>query len=121
MAYHNSVTLVGNATKAPESHAGETSGTPYTIFDLAVKHYKAPKATFIRIVVFGPQQESVLKYVKRGRLLLINGRLDVSDKGYASVVVNQVEFLGPPPEKKEPKGMGKMRQAATTIKKKKKS
>ena len=94
MAYFNSVVLVGNATKAPESHSGEVSGSPYATFSLAQKHYKAKKSRYIRVVAFDPQREAVLKYVKRGRPLLVAGRLDISDKGYASVIANRVEFLG---------------------------
>ncbi len=117
MAYFNSTTLVGNATKAPESHLGESSGTPYVRFDLAVRYYKAKKASFIPIVVFGPQQENVVKYVKRGSLLLVDGRLDVSEKGYPSVIASRVEFLGAPPaQKPEPKGKATLRKAAKKLK-----
>ena len=120
MAYLNSVHLIGRATKAPVTSEAGPSGTSFTTFDLAHKHYKAEKAPYIRIVIFGPAQDAIAKYVKRGQELFIDGRLDVGNKGY-SVVASRVEFLRPAPAKKESKGMGKMRQAATAIKKKNKS
>jgi single-stranded DNA-binding protein len=117
IAYFNSVTLVGNATKAPEANTGAASGTAYTRFDLAVKHYKAAKPIYVPVVVFGPQQEAVLKYVKRGRLLLVNGRLDINTKGYGSVVASRVEFLGAPTTKKaDTPGKAKLRKKAKKLK-----
>ncbi len=68
-------------------------------------------------MVFGPQQETVVKYVKKGRLLLVDGRLDVNGQGYGSVIASRVEFLGAATNKKgDNPGKSTLRKAAKKLK-----
>jgi single-stranded DNA-binding protein len=122
MAYFNHVVLVGNATKAAEAKTGKKSESAYATFHLAQRHYKAEQAQYYRVVVFDPLRESVVKHVKRGRLLLVAGRLDLDDKARASIVANRVEFLGPPTDKQqEAPGKAKLRKKAERIRATKKA
>ena len=50
------------------------------------------KTTFFQVVVFGHSVEAVSKYVTKGRLVLVEGRLDVGDKNRLSVVADTVRF-----------------------------
>jgi single-stranded DNA-binding protein len=56
------------------------------------------KANYFPVVVFGRSRDSVAKFVKKGRQVLVEGRIDVSQNGRASIVADRVVFLGAPPE-----------------------
>ena len=102
----NVITLVGRLTRDPELRK-TNSGTSVSAFTLAVDNGKAAngdKATlFMDCNAFGNQADTVCKFVRKGHLLGVNGRL-VSRK-YTnkegvnvtafSVEVNRVELMEP--------------------------
>lgn len=92
---YQKVILAGNATDNAQQKTSKQGGVTYTIFDLAVGDAK-DKTTFFTIVVFGEGAEAVAKYVTKGRLVLVEGRIEVSDKKHFNVVANNVRF-GPGP------------------------
>lgn len=103
----NSVELIGRPTKDPEVRY--TSGNQQAIatFTLAVdrdgkKDENGNKlADFPRITVFGKEAEICEKYLKKGKLTAVQGRLQTGsytnkngDKVYTTdVIANRVEFL----------------------------
>lgn len=101
----NKATLVGRLTKDPEVRY--TSGNQMAVakFTLAVdrtfKKDGQPTADFIPIVVFGKSAENVGKYVRKGRLVAVSGRIqtrswedDDKKKHYATeVIAYEVDFL----------------------------
>lgn len=106
----NSVALVGRLTRDPEvRYAGET---PVARFSLAVARpkQKDKEATsdFPSVVCFGKTAELVEKYLGKGRLIGITGRIQTGNytdkdgkKVYTTeVVADRVEFLDKA-EKKE--------------------
>lgn len=77
----NTVSLVGRITKDPEIRHTQTQKA-VTSFSLAVerdfKDQSGNKQTdFINIVAWGKTAEFIGKYVGKGRLLAVNGRLEV--------------------------------------------
>lgn len=76
----NRVVLVGRLTRDPETRTTNT-GKSVSEFSLAVtKRFKpqdgSPDADFIRIKAWGSQADYVSKYLTKGRLVAIDGRLD---------------------------------------------
>lgn len=101
----NSVILIGRLTRDPEVRY--TSGTQMAIatFNLAVdrpqRQGQEKQTDFPRVTVFGRQAETCEKYLKKGRLVCVSGRLQTGsyknkngDTVYTTdVVANRVEFL----------------------------
>lgn len=74
---YNKVILVGRITQDPQMRTGN-SGNEVVTFNIAVNrnYSKEDKQTdFFRIVCFGKNAEFVVSYIKKGRLLLIDGSL----------------------------------------------
>jgi single-strand DNA-binding protein len=96
----NKVIFIGNLTKDPEI-SETTNGVKDCKFTLAVKRKFADESDFINIVVWDKQAENVGKYVTKGRLVAIEGRIQVRNydnnegrKVYVTeVVANNVQFL----------------------------
>ncbi|KGF09690.1 single-stranded DNA-binding protein [Clostridiales bacterium S5-A14a] len=100
----NSVNLIGRLTKEPQvRYTGD--GLAVASFTLAVdrpaKKGENKQADFPRIIVFGKQAENCEKYLARGRLVAIMGRIQTGsyekqngDKVYTTdVVADRVQFL----------------------------
>ena len=96
----NNVTLIGRLTKDPEvRYAGES---PIANFTLAIdRHAKEKTADFIRIVAFGKTAELCERFLAKGRMTAVQGRIQTgsfkkSDGTMAyttEVVADRVEFL----------------------------
>ena len=101
----NSVVLIGNLTKDPET--GYTpQQTAITHFSLAVsrprKNGEDQGADFIRITTFGKQAEICDRYLSKGRKVAIHGRIQTGSYKNkdgitvytTDVIADNVEFLG---------------------------
>lgn len=103
MASHNSVTLMGNLTRDPELRH-TPSGMAVASFGLALNRQTkgGEEVTFVDVTVWDKQAETAAKFLTKGRLVLIEGRLkqekweDKSGGGNRSklvVVAERVTFL----------------------------
>jgi single-strand DNA-binding protein len=90
--------LVGNATKDAERKTAKNKDVSYTTFSVGVSDGK-DKTTYFPVTVFGKMGESVAEYVKKGRGVLIEGRIQVGDNGRFNVIADRVTF-GPAPAEK---------------------
>jgi single-strand DNA-binding protein len=72
----NSVNLIGRLAKDPELRKSE-EGKSVCTFTLAVDdvHSKEDRADFLRVTVFGNQGELCEKYLRKGFLAGVTGRL----------------------------------------------
>jgi single-strand DNA-binding protein len=122
---YNKIILIGRLTKDPESKY-TPSGTLVSTFRLASGRVytdkngeKQEETLFINVITWGGKSnlaENVSKYLKKGSLVLVEGRLrirnyetsDGSKKIAVEVVANTVKFLskreeeGPSEEIEEP-------------------
>jgi single-strand DNA-binding protein len=99
---YNSVCLIGRLTRDPESKF-TPSGTQVATFKLAVNrnHTKGEqKADFIHIVAFGKLAEVVSNYCEKGKLILVDGELNIDQyekdgdrKSFTKVIARKVQFL----------------------------
>jgi len=110
----NRVILVGNLTADPEVRA-TPKGVYVANLRLATNTYAGKdeageakeKTEYHRLVVFGRQAEIAGEYLRKGRLLYVEGRLQTSSwddattgvKKYGTeVVVDSFKMLGPKPQ-----------------------
>jgi len=107
MASLNKVFLIGNLTRDPEVRY-TPSGAAVGDLGLAVsRRYKGndgesrEETCFVNVTVWGRQAETCAEYLKKGRPVMIEGRLRYEDwekdgKKYNKIVVvaERVQFLG---------------------------
>lgn len=101
----NSVVLIGRLTKDPVTRYTSGSQMAVTTFTIAidrmVKQGEEKKTDYPRITVFGKSAENCERFLKKGRLVGIQGRLQTGsyqDKNgnmiyTTDVVADRVEFL----------------------------
>ena len=101
----NQVILIGRLTKDPEVRYTAATQTAVATFTLAVdrpvKSGEEKKTDFPRITVFGKQAENCERFLAKGRLVGVQGRLQTgsyTNKDGATVyttdvVADRVEFL----------------------------
>lgn len=83
---YNRVILVGRVGRDPDKRA-TTQGTPVAQFSLATSSFSRDRETkdkkqntvWHKIITFGKLAEFVGKYITKGRLLLIEGRIQSRD------------------------------------------
>lgn len=109
----NSVVLIGRLARDPELRFVPGSGMAVANFTLAVdkgltrekkqefESQGKPTADFIRVVVWGKQAENCSYYLKKGKLVSIQGSIQTSSyksntgelRYTTEVLANRVEFL----------------------------
>jgi single-strand DNA-binding protein len=107
--YLNKAIIIGNLTRDPEMRALPT-GTPVASFSVATSRFwkdkngvKQEDTQFHNVVVFGPQADSVSRYLKKGSSVLVEGRMqtrswDSTDgKKYRTEIVAERIQFGPRP------------------------
>ena len=112
MASFNKVILMGNLTRDPELRY-TPKGTAIAKIGLAVNRVwtneageKKEEVTFVDVDVFGRTAENVGQYMRKGRPILVEGRLKLDQwddkqtgqkKSKLGVVAETVQFLGSAP------------------------
>lgn len=98
----NTLTLIGNCTRDPESKILD-NGTKITTINLASNIYKKGDQVtmFFRIALFGNAFDGMMAYVKKGSALVVTGQLqevktyeakDGTWKASLDVVANYISF-----------------------------
>jgi single-strand DNA-binding protein len=112
MASFNKVILMGNLTRDPELRY-TPKGTAIAKVGLAVNRVwtndageKKEEVTFVDVDIFGRTAENVGQYMRKGRPMLVEGRLKLDQwddkqtgqkKSKLGVVAETVQFLGSAP------------------------
>src|ERR1035437_1780759 len=112
MANFNKVILIGNLTRDPELRY-TPKGTAIAKIGLAVNRVwtneageKKEEVTFVDVDVFGRTAENVGQYMRKGRPIMIEGRLKLDQwddkqtgakRSKLGVIAETVQFLGSPP------------------------
>ena len=106
MANYNKVILMGNLTRDPEMRV-TTGGLSICKLGLAVNRVYSTKegerreeTTFVDIDAFGKQAEVISKYMRKGRPLMVEGRLkldqwesDGQKRSKLGVVLESFQFI----------------------------
>jgi len=105
---YNRVLLIGNLTRDPEVRY-TTSGLPVAKFAIAVNRPKSKKSSadekgevdFINIVAWRRLAEICKEYLKKGRPVAIEGRLQIREyekdgqkRSFSEVVADNMQMLG---------------------------
>jgi single-strand DNA-binding protein len=108
MASFNKVILMGNLTRDPELRV-TANGNSICKLGLAVSRVYSTKdgerreeTTFVDIDAFGKQAEVISKYMRKGRPIMVEGRLKLDQwetnegqkRSKLSVVLENFQFLG---------------------------
>lgn len=93
------VTVIGNATKNAEKKTSK-NGVSYVTFRLAADN-SDESTSFYNVVIFGSYGEMLMDSITKGREVFVNGKLQVSEKGYISVVASNIELLRLPKSKRQ--------------------
>lgn len=108
MPSYNKVILLGNLTRDPETRS-LTSG--HTICNLGIavsRSYQTregerkEETTFVDVTAFGKQAEVIAKYMRKGKPLMLEGRLkldqweaqDGQKRSKLSVILESFQFVG---------------------------
>jgi single-strand DNA-binding protein len=121
MASFNRVILMGNLTRDPEVRQAQ-NGTHITKAGLAVNERMPDgqggwkeEASFIDVVIFGKRAEAFGRYLRKGRSVLIEGKLRQSrwqdketqaNRSKLEVIVDNWEFVGGGREEGQGGGQG---------------
>lgn len=105
----NRVVLTGNLTKDPDTRTNPATGLSICKLRLAVNSRRKnnstgdweDKANFFNVTVFGRQAESCGQYLRKGRPVAIDGRLEWSEyevegqkRQSVDIIAENVQFLG---------------------------
>lgn len=88
---YQKLVIVGNATRDPQRHTSQKGDVEFTTLRVAVSDRK-DRTVFFPVTVFGKQAKIVAEYVTKGRQVLVEGRIEVGENGYMSVVADRVVF-----------------------------
>ena len=102
MMNYQKLILVGNVTGDPERRTSKSGEVTYTSFGVGVSDGK-DKTTFFSVLVFGKYGETVAEYIAKGRQVLVDGRIQASDKGHLRVIADTVRFGPEPTARKDSK------------------
>jgi single-strand DNA-binding protein len=102
----NKIILLGRLVKDPELRHTENGDKIYTKFTIAVqRNFRLPdgirEADFIPVKVWGKKAEVIVKYLKKGSLITLSGRLRTGSyedkegnrKYIAEVIAEDFKFL----------------------------
>ncbi|MFC1524800.1 single-stranded DNA-binding protein [Planctomycetota bacterium] len=116
MANLNKAFLMGNLTRDPELRY-IPDGTPVCSFGLAVNRSytttsgeKKENTLFIEVTVWRKMAETCAEYLKKGRLVMVEGRLEMDTwegkdgqkRSKIKVIAQNVQFLGGPRQEEKP-------------------
>lgn len=96
----NQVTLLGRLTRDPELKYTQ-SGKAFTKFSIAVtREFNRDEADFINCIAWDKRAETICKYLRKGRRIALQGRLNVRQyekdgetKWITEVIVDKFEFV----------------------------
>jgi single-strand DNA-binding protein len=97
---YQKLTIVGNVTADPKQATSKKGNTTYTTFSVGVGEGKEG-TVFFPVAAFGKVGENVASFVGKGREVLVEGRVRVSEKGRFGVVADRVVFGSSPKETKQ--------------------
>ena len=96
----NLVVLMGNLTRDPEL-TETSSGKAVCKFSIAVSRDFEEGTDFFNCTAWGVQAENIAKYFHKGKKILINGRIKISEsekdgqkRRFTDIIVNKFDFCG---------------------------
>lgn len=94
--------LAGNVTANAKRQKSKKSDVTYTTFSVAVSGEK-DDPVFFPIVMFGKLGEKLTRYITKGRGVLVEGRVRLSQQGRLGVIADQIRLGASRPKAKKAK------------------
>ena len=88
---YQKIILLGNATKDARRNKSKKGNVSYTTFSLGVGNGKGD-TTYFPIVVFGNYADVAAGTVKKGRMVLVEGRVDLNKQGRMNVIADNIRL-----------------------------
>ena len=88
---YQKIILVGNVTKDANRQTSKKGDVHFATFTLAVGDGR-DSTTYFPVVAFGKLGEIAAKYVTQGSQALVEGRIQMSEKGHLSIIAEKVQF-----------------------------
>jgi single-stranded DNA-binding protein len=85
------IILAGNVTADAQRKRSKKGDVTFVTFSLAVGEDR-DKVTYFPVTVFGTFGENIAQYVTKGRQLLVEGRIEVSESDRFNVVADQIRL-----------------------------
>lgn len=111
----NKIVILGRLIKDPELRTTQDGEKTFTRFVMAVEqHFKSKDGTikvdFIPVIAWGKKAEIICKYLRKGSMLSVSGRLsaysyednDGNRKYVVEVVAEDFKFIGLNTKKQQP-------------------
>ena len=92
---YQKIVLVGNATKDAKRNKSKSGEVLYTTFSVGVSNGRE-KSTYIPVVVFGKSADIIADKVKKGCMVLVEGRLNINKQGRMNVIAENFRLHYPP-------------------------
>ena len=92
---YQKIIIVGNATKDAKQQQSKSGEVSFTTFSIAVGESK-DKTTFFQVIAFGKLGEKVASLIVKGHQVLVEGRIDVKEKGYFNIVASNIRLGATP-------------------------
>ena len=83
--------IVGNATDDAERKTSEKGDVKFTTFRLGVSDAKK-RSIFFPVTAFGKLGENMGQYITKGKQLLVEGRIQVDEKGRFNVIADRIQL-----------------------------
>jgi len=97
---YQKIILVGNVTSDSQKRTSKSGDVSFVTFSLAVGDRK-DQVNFFPVTVFGKLGEALLEHITKGRQVLVEGRVNVSEKGRFNIIADQIR-LGAKPKEDQP-------------------
>ena len=85
------IIVAGNVTNDAKRRTAKKGDLVYTTFSVGVSDSKG-RTTFFPVTVFGNQADVMAKLITKGRQVLVEGRVEVSDKGRFNIIGTGVKL-----------------------------
>jgi single-stranded DNA-binding protein len=85
------LTLVGNATGDAQRRTSKKGDVEYTTFSVGVSDAKK-RTTYFPVTAFGALGKLAGKHITKGRQVLVDGRVEVSDNNRFNVVADDIQL-----------------------------
>ena len=90
MNYQKTI-LVGNATADPQERKAKKGNLYYTTFTLGIRGSQ-DETTFFPITVISMRAKAPAKYITKGKEVLVEGRIQVSDQGRFTIIADWIRL-----------------------------
>ncbi len=86
------VIVAGNITSDALYRKTKKGGKEYAFFNVATKGYKKERSTYFPVTIFGARAKPLAEFLKKGREVLVEGRIQTDDKRRFSVIADNIEL-----------------------------